>query len=318
MTSDNLIKFAELMGFKKIKETSGWVMCSCPFAPAGYHKGGTDNSPSFGMSVQSPSRYHCFSCHNKGLLSLLPQKLHHLNLLDDPSKARLFLFQHEDFSSVYDPDNTNALFDIAPVPEHFAKLFRHPIPDFFLKQRGLSKETIDRYNLGYDKFSMRVVIPVYHPKGYIAGYRGRDATGHKKVKYKSYTDYHPDNKDPKAAGVWYLMHEKLPEKAPLILVEGEFDALLLKQTGIVKHVWASMGSSLSNLQVKALQSLSNPLIFFFDDDDAGRLAVRKVTKQLKGLMPVYVVKDYAGMNDPAQIAKNKRLKKVLKSIERVV
>ena len=108
-------------------------------------------------------------------------------------------------------------------------------------------------------------------------------------------------------------------KHKIILVEGEMDAVKLSQALAMRPgVWAAMGSSISDEQIKTIQSLKNPILLFFDNDEAGMDAKNKMLKRLSKVKAgVFVVENYYNLKDPDEIVDKGFLPQVLKSMQRV-
>jgi len=152
----------------------------------------------------------------------------------------------------------------------------------YLKQRGLTDDTVARFGLGfcgYGSMSGRVVIPIHNVEGKVVAYAGRwpgdppDDT----PKYKLPAGFR------KSMEVFNL--HRASEKAddqPLIVVEGFFDCMKLVQYGYDRTV-ALMGSTLSPVQEQLLrQHISSDarIVLMLDEDEAGRAARAEIVQQL--------------------------------------
>ena len=142
----------------------------------------------------------------------------------------------------------------------------------YLKERGLSEETIATFGLGYcGKGLLRgyIAIPIHNTEGELVAYAGRwpgnppDGKG----KYKLPEGFR------KSIEVFNLHRVMLSDQeSPLVIVEGYFDCIKIQQSGY-ERVVALMGSSLSEAQEKAILEnvdAEEGVIVFFDNDEAGR------------------------------------------------
>lgn len=132
----------------------------------------------------------------------------------------------------------------------------------WLRDRGLSRATIKAAGLGYDPIRKGVMIPWFH-RGKLRKVNIRNLEG--KPKYR--------NLEGSVGGVLYPDGFPLPGK-PLLLVEGEFDCLLLRQkVGRLLQV-VTLGSTSSQPTAEALTALSfgSPFLVGLDADDAGNKA----------------------------------------------
>lgn len=167
------------------------------------------------------------------------------------------------------PANAENITENKPLKFELAKLdSAHP----YLQERGLSEESIATFGLGYcGKGLLRgyIAIPIHNTDGEIVAYAGRwpgtppEGTG----KYKLPEGFK------KSLEIFNLHRAMLSDQeAPLVIVEGFFDAIKLHQAGY-ERVVALMGSSLSEAQEMAIienVDADEGVIVFFDNDEAGR------------------------------------------------
>ena len=142
----------------------------------------------------------------------------------------------------------------------------------YLRERGLTEETIATFGVGFcGKGMLRgyVAIPIHDAQGQVVAYAGRwpgkpeQGIG----KYKLPPGFRKNLE-------LFNYHRAIAseDEAPVVVVEGFFDAMKLHQAGYEKVV-ALMGSSLSKTQEDMLCRLSEAdgrIILFFDGDEAGR------------------------------------------------
>ena len=135
----------------------------------------------------------------------------------------------------------------------------------FLRKRGIDKEHITRYNLGYCSegiYNNRVIIPSYDSDGKLNYFVGRDFYN-SNFKYKN----PPFPKD--IVGFDLYVNWSLP----IVLVEGVFDAMSIKGNAI-----PLFGKSiLSQLEKKIVEKKVNS-IFIVLDGDAFNDAIQMVEK----------------------------------------
>ena len=133
-------------------------------------------------------------------------------------------------TSFYNSDKNDAGKQTLTLPKEFKSLSEpHTsiIKDhamLFLRKRGVTKEDIIRYNLGYcseGQYQNRIIIPSYDDKGQLNYFVGRDFYA-STLKYKN----PPIPKD--IIGFDLYVNWSLP----IILVEGVFDAMAIKSNAI--------------------------------------------------------------------------------------
>lgn len=146
----------------------------------------------------------------------------------------------------------------------------------YWKKRGLSKATVDAYNLGYWEEKRRFVIP----------------TGD--FSYNARATWEADKKERylKPKGQFELFNLKAIPLAeqPVFVVEGEFDALSVIEAG---GIAVALGSS-SNLRfIEFLKSNrpKYPLILALDNDEAGRAGEAKLSEELTKIQVEFVDAD---------------------------
>ena len=146
----------------------------------------------------------------------------------------------------------------------------------YWKKRGLSKATVDAYNLGYWEEKRRFVIP----------------TGD--FSYNARATWEADKKERylKPKGQFELFNLKAIPLAeqPVFVVEGEFDALSIIDAG---GIAVALGSS-SNLRfIEFLKSNrpKYPLILALDNDEAGRAGEAKLSEELTKIQVDFVDAD---------------------------
>ena len=146
----------------------------------------------------------------------------------------------------------------------------------YWKKRGLSKATVDAYNLGYWEEKRRFVIP----------------TGN--FSYNARATWEADKKERylKPKGQFELFNLKAIPLAeqPVFVVEGEFDALSIIEAG---GIAVALGSS-SNLRfIEFLKSNrpKYPLILALDNDEAGRAGEAKLSEELTKIQVEFVDAD---------------------------
>jgi len=146
----------------------------------------------------------------------------------------------------------------------------------YWKKRGLSKATVDAYNLGYWEEKRRFVIP----------------TG--EFSYNARATWEADKKERylKPKGQFELFNLKsIPlAEQPVFVVEGEFDALSIIEAG---GIAVALGSS-SNLRfIEFLKSNKPkyPMILALDNDEAGRAGEERLSEELAEIHVDFVVAD---------------------------
>ena len=306
MDKSTILDMCSRLGWKT-KNRGDWVSTSCPFA-RDEHEQGKDQNPSFGITVNpnGESRYNCLACGQKGLLTTLPTVLDFKDLLTEDKVAimREFINESETLSRGSSEDS-GYLVDLAPaLSEYTLERFQN-LRKTHLAVRGITVESVQRFELRWDRAENRLLFPIRDNEGRLVGLRGRyiGPPDPDVLRYRDYTELSPSKKSAKKFGVWYGSHLHMnPDKA-LILVEGEIDLIRLKQVLPLANVVAAIGASITKEQLKSLPFPAKGTIAFFDNDMAGKKALEAVVQEAKHRdnALVYKITKYHGCSDVDEI-----------------
>lgn len=136
----------------------------------------------------------------------------------------------------------------------------------YLERTGLAKK--GRNDQLIDQFRDRLLFPIHSLSGKILGFGGRTLRSNsKEPKYVNTPDTEIYDKSSTLYGI-YQAKNAIRKHDRALLVEGYTDVLALHQSG-VEEVVASSGTSLTEDQMKLLQRFTNQVIFMYDSDEAG-------------------------------------------------
>jgi DNA primase len=160
-----------------------------------------------------------------------------------------------------------------------------------LMERGYPEEdifaaglTVEREGGGYyDRFRGRLVFPIHDAKGSVVGFGAR-ALDDAVPKYVNTPQTPLFDKSSILYGI-HLARDVIRERGTAIIVEGYMDVLMAHQHGF-ENVVASMGTALTETQVRTLRRLTKSFVLAMDADAAGQQA------NLRGLE---VVKQHYGV-----------------------
>ncbi|NLK12377.1 MAG: DNA primase [Candidatus Phytoplasma sp.] len=140
----------------------------------------------------------------------------------------------------------------------------------------------------YDLFRSRLVFPITNPQGKVVGFSGRTLDKNEQVKYMN----SPETPIFKKGEVLYHFHESQSEvrrQNKIILYEGFFDVLASYKSGLT-HSVATMGTALTENQVKLIKNSVNEVIIAYDGDNAGKSSAIKASDLfLKNHMKVSIL-----------------------------
>ncbi len=210
----------------------------------------------------------------------------------------------------------------------------------YLAKRGLTRDTIQQFGLGYsdrsgrallrlfeqrnfpaaqieqsglvgkredgsmyDRFRNRLMFPIHDGGGKIIGYGGRALASDDNPKYLN----SPETPIYKKSYVLYNLHrakEPMRKEDRAILVEGYMDAIGVTAAGFGPVV-ASCGTALTTQQVKLLKQHTPRIVVNFDPDTAGaNAAERSINILLEEGMQVRIL-ELDGDLDPDEYCKDR-------------
>ena len=151
----------------------------------------------------------------------------------------------------------------------------------FMQNQGASKFQIERSGLVslrdtgvgfYDKFRGRLMFPICDAQGKVIAFGGR-ILGEGEPKYLNSPETPLYTKGQNLFGLSYA-REAIRRQGFVILVEGYLDFLIPFQHG-VKNMVASLGTALTEQQVRLLGRYGKKIIVNFDPDSAGVNATKR-------------------------------------------
>ena len=272
MTDSELEIIFDMMG-SKLSRFGINKSAQCPLAPWTHQKG-VDRNPSLTAKAGEPALFKCWSCGQAGSLRKLA-KLYGSYSGDQrpyefvvsiegekPDYVHMVLNAARKGYGSYSKKYGNQIKQelAKQVTEETIKKFCEEVPQYAI-DRGMTKEQILRWEIGFDPVEKRMTFPVRDYLGKLYGVSGRDLTGQVKNKYKHYQGL-------KKEAVLYGERHYDRHCRTVHLVEGFFDVIGLERIGL-KNVFATMGTSLSFDQLKKIRDWSDEVIFFPDGDEAG-------------------------------------------------
>ena len=211
----------------------------------------------------------------------------------------------------------------------------------YFKERGFTKDTIEKFQLGYspdiwdaftkealgkaykleylektgltivkqedektfDRFKGRVMFPIQSMSGRVLGFGGRILTNDKKAaKYLNSPESEIYHKSKVLYGI-FQAKQAIAKQDNCYLVEGYTDVIQFNQSGI-ENVVASSGTALTADQIRLVNRLTNNITVLFDGDSAGlRASIRGIDLILEAGMNVKVC-SFPDGEDPDSFAKN--------------
>jgi DNA primase len=280
----------------------------CPF-----HQ---EKTPSFVVFPDSQN-FHCFGCGKGGDIFTYYQLVEKVEFRDAlrelAQRASVELDTFQGAGSRSDPiivqttelnDQAAALYSTALRESSAGEVARK-----YLTGRGLSREVIDRFRLGfapdswdfllrqfsargvapqaaanagllqprdtggfYDRFRNRIIFPIMDRDGSVAGFGGR-ALGDELPKYLNSAQSAAFDKG-RLLYALDLAVAAIREQDESVIVEGYMDAIAAHQFGFT-NVVAAMGTALTDAQIDLVRRLSRRVVLALDADSAGLMAAHR-------------------------------------------
>ncbi|MEE1038917.1 MAG: DNA primase [Eubacterium sp.] len=278
-----------------LKKTGANYQGLCPFH--------NEKTPSFVVS-ETKQMFTCFGCHTSGDVIEFVKKYYNLTFMEALEKLASMCglniegaFNKAEKKDIYYEVNTQAA-------RFFFKALRSgDNPGLrYVKKRGLTKETLHDFGIGYadeswnslynflkekgydekimlqlgliseskgryyDRFRNRVVFPIQNTAGKVIGFGAR-AIGDEMPKYLNSPETPVFSKKNNLYGL-NITKNYVNKDDCAILVEGYMDVISLYQGG-VKNVSASLGTALTENQARLLKRYTKNIVLSYDADSAG-------------------------------------------------
>ena len=306
----------------------------CPFH--------NEKTPSFSVS-RTKQMYYCFGCHAGGNVITFMMEYNHMTFLEAlqalADRAHITLPQIEYSKEAQaQADRKAQLLEInkkaAAYYYYLLKTKEGEIGLNYLRERGLSDETIKKFGLGYsgrsgrlysylknkgysddmlaetglftfdekrgamDKFWNRVMFPIADVRGKVIGFGGR-VMGDAKPKYLNSPETTVFNKRNNLFG---LNIARATRRRYIILCEGYMDVISMHQAGF-DCAAASLGTALTPQQANLLKRYTTNVLLLYDSDNAGKMAALRAIPILKDAGIESRVVDLSPYKDPDEFIK---------------
>ncbi|MEK7673754.1 MAG: DNA primase [Patescibacteria group bacterium] len=284
-----------------LKGSGNYYKGLCPFH--------NEKTPSFFVSPEKQI-FKCFGCNEWGSVIDFFMKMENVDFKEAlRTLAERAGIEIKEFSGAIAKER-NIILEMNRVALRF---FRNQLKENksaleYLINRGLSKDMIDYFELGYaptqnelrdylfalgyslrdmqfaglltygkeDRFQQRIVYPFVDHYGKIIGFTGRIYPDKNDVaKYLNTPETQLFKKSQFLYGLYYAIPHIKSEKQ-VIVVEGQMDFLACWQNGI-KNVVAISGIAFTDEQLKILKRYTKKIVFALDEDEAGLIATLKST-----------------------------------------
>ena len=309
-----------------------WWGC-CPFHG--------EATPSFNIDTERKV-YYCFGCGKGGSVINFVMEIEKLNFpeaIEFIAKKIGFRLQYDE--SGKDEKINNDKKEILELYSKIVSLFHSVLISYpegkdaleYLKKRGITEETIKKFQLGFapkDRewlyrflvkkaythqflaktglfsskykaisfFSNRIMFPIFDRYGTAIAFGGRLFSGDG-PKYLNTKDMEQYKKGSNLFAFSFAM-KGIREEKSVVICEGYMDVISYHQAGITNAV-APLGTALTEDQVKTLKNLTDVFYLSFDSDEAGQKATYKAILLIRQFNAEVRIINIEGGKDPSEI-----------------
>lgn len=315
-------------------------------APAGKNFKGrcpfhNEKTPSFMVSPDRQS-WRCFGCGIGGDVFSFIMKYENmefgeaLKVLAEKAGVELKKLQPQEYKTF------GLLYELQDEAKKYfvAQLAGADLPKKYLSERGLKKETIEEFEIGWapnepeglamyllkkgydlndairagliiktdrgmnlDRFRGRIMFPIHNHLGKAVGFTGRILPAFDTGEMGRYVNS-PEtaifNKSKLLYGFWKTKNI-IRETARAFMVEGQMDFLMSYQAG-VRNALATSGTALTVEHLLAIRRVAEELLLSFDNDEAGWAAGERAISLAESAGLVTKIVSLSGVKDPAELA----------------
>lgn len=297
----------------------------------------------------SPSRetWHCFGCNRGGDIFSFVMEIEGLEF---PEALKILANRAGVELKPIDPKFKTERMRLLQLLEDSKRFYEEKLKGNkkvidYLKERGLSDETIKEFNIGfaspnwrslydflknknysdsemeksgmviksekgyYDRFRSRIIFPLFNSSGQIVGFSGRIFGKEDEAGGGKYINTPQTILYDKSKILYGFdkAKEEIRKKNLCIIVEGYMDAIMSHQAGI-KNAVAVSGVALTGEHLQTIRRLTNNIAMAFDRDEAGfQASKRGVDLALQDGFEIRIVVIPTGKDPADAIKKDKNI-----------
>ena len=261
----------------------------CPFCRSGT---GTNHTAAFSIN-RDGQHYKCFACGEYGDIFDLISKIENIPI----NSAQLFQKAYDLFSVDIDEESNfskpknekekRLTKGKKNYSQYLKKCKTNVYKTQYFLERGLSWETVDDYDLGYDVEKKQIIIPYDKSMTY---YIGRNT-----YKDKQKRGYFKPKSEEAGEEPLYNGNALYGDGSYVFVVEGQLDALSLIEIGEKSVIGLNSSQNIQKL-VNQLKNrpVDKTLILALDNDEAGHNATKKLVQELEQMNILYLCSEICG------------------------
>lgn len=285
------------------------------WAPCPFHQ---EKSASFHV-VDDKGYYYCFGCQAKGNVFKFVQETENVSFMEAVEILAREAGMPMPARDPKEAERSDRRTELAKITEVAAKWFRLQLATgaaaaarAYLDRRGLSRETLDRFEIGFapdvsdalirdlgakgigfdmlqgaglavpaedgqaarDRFINRIIFPIRDARGRVIGFGGRAMNPNARAKYLNSPETELFDK---GSNLYNLgpARQAAGKGAPLVVAEGYMDVIALHQAGFQACV-APLGTAVTERQLQMMWKVTPEPLIALDGDSAGQKAGLRV------------------------------------------
>jgi len=269
LTPQDIEKYLAQKGFDYRKIGNQYALNGCPVCK--------DEKPNH-FYINDEGLWHCMKCGGKGNFYQLKKELG--DIRENYGFKKPYNNQYQKPVQPAIPVKPKVIapkivFDRAEIDKYFEKMYMENVPlvEYFIKQRGFSEKTIDKFKLGWD--GQCVTIPIFE-KGRIVNIRRRRSPINENEKLPKYFSVTGTE-----VGMFNTDSIKADSK-PVFITEGEMDAIALTNQDESVQVVSGTGGATSFKKEWAGKYFKGKrrIYICYDSDQPGQDGAEKVAEIL--------------------------------------
>jgi hypothetical protein len=169
----------------------------------------------------------------------------------------------------------------------------------YMLDRGFPLDLLDRWGVGFDRYSRRIVIPVRDEDGRLVGFKGRAVGSEREPRYlvigdRPFSERRHYNFDTYSKSQVVFAINYLPPGATALVVEGEVNVIAVSARCPGVYAVGTAGVEFSRRQRELIVERCSEAIVWTDSDAAGRRGAARIAQALLPFMSVRVVGESSG------------------------
>jgi len=269
-----------LSELKNVQRRGTEIKAECPFKHL--HENQTDNTPSFTVNLER-GVYLCQTCRSKGNAHTLYKHLY--GLTNEQAWFELGDALKIERPSTSKPARPEIDTDLIAKYHQQLMSMKGPLRDILRDRRGLTDETLVKFQLGWD--GERITIPIYDEFNTLVNFRrykwNSDDDQWKVINYVD--DRGNTYGEVRIFGIENLVDEDIEE---IVWAEGEMDRIINEQYGFPTACPTSGAGSWKPEWIRYFRNKKR-VYLAQDNDEAGRLATKKLAERLNRVTDVYII-----------------------------